>query len=244
MGRCLYRSLLPCSLVLLFFFPLSAQRGKGAGNGTLLTFGPAIGSYRLDSKHAVSPERRLSFTAGFRREIRVDREYRTFIQFGAEYFVHGLGYDSYYFDQDTLQLYDKSFGYQYHLVNQEINVPVQLKILFNRGDNKLYSPYACVAYHLRYMLPATLEVSQFGNKVKKDYPEMKFRNFLFYDKINAFVSAGVGWQRNKISARGSSFFAELNFRYGFSDYYFEKSYAASSVFINATHLTLFLGLKF
>jgi hypothetical protein len=245
MGRCFYRSLLPCLLSLfLFSFALSAQRTKGGGNGTLLTFGPAIGFYKLHSKHAIQPERRLGFTAGFRREFRADREYRTFIQVGAEYFIHGLTYKSYYFDQDTLQLYDKSFAYEYHLVNQEINIPVQLKVLFNRGNNKLHSPYACVAYHLRYILPATLEINQFGNLVKKDFPEMKFRNYLFYDKINAFVSGGVGWQRNKINAQGGSFFAELTFRYGFSDYYFEKNYAASSVFINSTHLTLFLGLKF
>src|SRR3954470_3036184 len=98
MGRCFYRSLQPCSLILILFsFSLSAQHGKGGGSGTLLTFGPAIGFYKLDSKHAVNPERRLSFTAGIRRELRVDREYRTFLQFGAEYFVHGLAYDSYYF---------------------------------------------------------------------------------------------------------------------------------------------------
>jgi hypothetical protein len=231
-------------LLLSFSFLCSAQGGKGKGNGTTVSFGPAIGFYRLDTHHAVNPQRRFGFMAGFRREWRTDREFRTFLQLGADYFVHGLAYSSYYFTQDTLQLYDKSFGYQYELFIHEIDIPVQLKVLFNRGDNKLHSPYACVAYHLRYLLPAHLQITQFGNNIQKDFPEMKFRNYLFNEKINAFVSAGIGWQRNKINNKGASFFADLNFRYGFSDYYFEKNYAPSSVFINSTHLSLQLGLKF
>ena len=237
-----------CFFALLAFLSgsllLRAQYGRGGGNGTTFSFGPAIGFYTLHSKHAVNPKGRMSLVAGFRREVKVDREFRTFVQFGAEYFVHGLSYASYYFTGDTLKLYDKNFAFEYALYVHEINVPIQLKILFNRGDNKLHSPYASVAYHLRYLLPGHLQVKQYGNLVRKDFPALKFRNYLLHDKVYAFVSLALGWQRNKISARGSAFFGELNFRYGFSDYYFERAYSASSVYINSTHLGLSLGLKF
>jgi hypothetical protein len=232
------------SLCLLAPALLQAQRGgRGGGNGTTISLGPVVGFYKLHSKHAVEPTSRMSFAAGVRREFRADREYRSFVQVGAEYFIHGLSYYSYYFSQDTLQLYDNSFGYRYSLYVHEVNVPIQLKVLFNRGDNKLHSPYACVAYQVRYLVQGNLEVDEFGNKVKRDYPVMKFRNFLFHERVNAYVSAGIGFQRNKISDRGAFFFAELTLRYGFSDYYFEAPYAANSVFISATHLSLMLGLK-
>src|SRR5688500_7465290 len=90
-------------------FQSAAQRAKG-GHGTTISLGPVLGFYKLDSRHAVAPARKTSLVAGIRREIRADREYRTFIQFGAEYFIHGLNYSSYFFTQDTLQLYDRSFG--------------------------------------------------------------------------------------------------------------------------------------
>lgn len=233
-------------LLLLFFtgslFTVEAQRAKG-GHGTIISAGPVIGFYRLHTNHAVNPSRKTSVVAGIRREVRVDRSYRTYIQFGAEYMVHGLNYRSYLFDPDTIKLYDKSFPMQYALYVHEVNIPLQLKVLFNRGDNRLFSPYASVAYHLRYLIQGNLEVTDFGNRLKKDFPEMQFRNHLFNKHVNAFLSAGIGWQRNKISDKGAAFFAELNFRYGFSDFYFEKEYSASAVYINATHLCLMLGLK-
>lgn len=229
-------------LPLLLTLAANAQRAKG-GHGTIIGIGPVVGFYKLHTRHAVSPSAKTSFAAGIRREWRADRQFRTFVQLGAEYFVHGVNYGSYYFDQDTLQLYDKTFAYRYALYVHEINVPVQLKVLFNRGDNKIFSPYACVAYHLRYLVQGNLEIDEFGNRIKKDFPEMRFRNHLFSDRVNAFVSAGLGWQRNKISDKGAAFFAELTFRYGFSDYYFSKPYAASAVFVNSTHLVLALGLK-
>lgn len=231
----------PLLISFLIFGNGFAQRG--GGNGTIIGVGPTLGLYRLHTRHAVSPAGRPGLNAGVRREIRADRQYRTFFQFGAEFFLHGLTYNSYLFDPDTFQLYDKSFGYRYTLYVQELHLPLQLKFLFNRGDNKLYSPYACVAYHVRYLLQSSVEVDEYGNRMRKDHPEMKFRTFLLYEKVNAFVSAGMGWQRNKISDKGTAFFAELTFRYGFSDYFFERPFAANSVFISGSHLTLMLGLK-
>ena len=175
----------------------------------------------------------------------MNREYNTYFLIGVDYFFHGLTFKSYYFKPDTLKLYDKSFGYTYSLFIQEINIPFQFKYLFKREDNSLYSPYIAVGYHLRCLLPGTLKVKQNGELVKSDEPDLTFKNPLFWNKLNAFVSASVGWQKNHLtpSAKGS-FFAELNFRYGFSAYSFQTDYSASSLYINGGHLSLLIGLKF
>jgi hypothetical protein len=101
-----------------------------------------------------------------------------------------------------------------------------------------------LGYHLRYLLPGSLKVTQSGNEIKTDDAELKFKNKLFADQLNAFISVSLGWQKNNSATSKNGFFIELNYRYGFSPYYLEKDYAATSLFINASHLALLLGLKF
>lgn len=186
----------------------------------------------------------MSALMGFRKEVRCDREFKSYFLFGVDYFFHGVNFNSYYFKPDSLHLYDKSYAYQYSLFIHEVDLPLQMKYSFTRENNSLFSPYVMVGYHLRYLLPSWMNITQNGTKVKSDDLELRFRNPLFYNKINSFVSLSVGWQKNSINRSRGSFFVEANFRYGFSQYYFEKDYAASSLFINSTHLSLLLGLKF
>jgi hypothetical protein len=223
-------------------FSQSSQ--KKHGNGNRLYFGPVIGLYTINKHHAVQPSQKMSGLLGFKREQRLGNDYRTFLLVGAEYFLHGLNFRSYYFSQDTLQLYDKSFGYNYSLVIHELGLPLQVKYLFRRADNSLFSPYLVAGYQLRYLLPGRVSVSQNGEKIKEGIADMKFKNTFMTERMNAFVNLGIGWQRNGRRSSGGSFFAELNCRYGFSSYYFETAYAARSLYISGIHISLQLGLKF
>lgn len=235
--------------VLLLFISIyncvkASQPGKNYGNGIRLNVGPAIGFYSINTNHAQNPQQRISAIIGFRKEIKVGRDYQTFFLIGVDYFFHGLNFKSYYFKPDSLKLYDKSFGYDYSLLIHELNLPLQFKYLLKRADNNLFSPYITIGYHLRFLLPPSLKISQNGNLIKTDNPDLKFKTPLFYDKLNSFISASLGWQKNSLSNSKGSFFVELNFRYGFSPYFFESNYAASSLYISSTHLSLQLGLKF
>lgn len=231
-------------LLLSPFLLLSQSSKKKAGNGTRVYFGPVIGFYQINTHHAASPSQKMSVTAGFKREQHVGRDYKTFFLFGIEYFFHGLNFKSYYFDPDTFKIYDKSFAYNYSLFVHEINLPLQVKYLFKREDNSLFSPYVIAGYHLRYLFPGVLKISRDGNEVRTDSPELKFKTPLLVNQMNAFVSLGIGWQKNSLSASKGSFFVELNYRYGFSPFYFETDYSASSLYISGSHLNLQLGLKF
>ncbi len=217
---------------------------KKTGNGTRIHFGPLIGFYKINPHHAVSPSPKMSASIGFKREEKVGRDFKTFFLFGVDYVFHGLNFRSYYFDPDTFKIYDKSFSYTYSLFIQELNVPLQAKYLFKREDNSLFSPYVIAGYHLRYLLPGILKVTQDGNEIRKDQPEMKFKTPLISPQMNAFVSLGIGWQKNSLSSSKGSFFVELNYRYGFSALYFQTDYSASSLYINGSHLNLQLGFKF
>jgi hypothetical protein len=220
--------------------PKSGVNGKGFRFG----FGPAVGFYKINTNHAQAPSRRMSALIGFKKEVRCDNQHKVFFLFGADYFFHGVNFKSYYFDQDTLQLYDKSFAYDYSLFMQEIQIPLQAKFSFNRESNNLFSPYVMIGYHLRFLLPANVRVSNEGNQVSKKDENLKFRNKLFVEQMNSCISLTAGWQKNTINNSKSGFFIELNYRYGFSQYYFKTNYAANSLFMNSSHLVLQLGLKF
>jgi hypothetical protein len=217
---------------------------KRSGNGTRLMFGPVLGFYTINLKHARNPGQKMSAVIGIRREIRIDHDFRTFLLVGADYFFHGLNFNSYYFRPDSLQLYNKNFNYTYSLVIHELNFPIQLKFLFRREDNKLHSPYLIAGWHLRWLMASNLRITENGQKVKDDSPPVSFRIPLLDSSLNSFVSLGIGWQKNSLRSSKGSFFIELNGRYGFSDYYIRRSYTASSLFINAVHLTLLIGTKF
>lgn len=234
---------------LFCFFPYTAPAlvppsHNGSSKGVRIGFGPVLGFYTINNRHAQNPIQRVSALAGFKKEKRLGADYRTFFLFGFDYFFHGLTFQSYYFMPDSIKLYDKSFGYRYSLFIHEINVPVQFKYSLRRENNSVFSPYIMIGYHLRYLLPGQLKVSKDGTLVKSDEPGLKFKHPLLSDKMNAYVSATLGWQKNNTASSRRGFYVELNYRYGFSAYYFERDYAPTSMFTNSSHLALLLGLKF
>lgn len=214
------------------------------GSRVRLHLGPALGFYSINPNHAADPKQKFNFLIGVNKEFSVSRDYKSFLLVGVDYFFHGLGFKSYYFPPDTLQLYDKNFEYDYSLQVNELQLPVQFKYLFKPEHNSLFSPYLCVGYHLRYLMPSKLKVSYFGNVKEEDAAELKYKTPLFDERLNAVVSLSLGWQKNSLASSKGSFYVEANVRYNFSPYYFEKEYAASSLYINSTHLILQLGIRF
>ncbi len=235
------------SIALLFLLvcsnPCIAQRNYN-GAGIRFGIGPVLSLYNVNPNHSKNASQKMSALISFRKEIRCDKVYKTYFLFGLDYFFHGVNFRSYYFKPDSLQLYDKTFPYNYALIINEIGLPLQFKYSFKRENNSVFSPYIAIGYHFRYLLPANLTVSQNGNSVKEDVVDMRFRNSFIDKHLSSFVSASFGLQKNSVGGSRSNFFAEFNFRYGFSQYYFEEKYAASSLYINSYHLVLQLGVKF
>ncbi len=222
----------------------SGEPNTHFGSRIRLHLGPALGFYSINPNHAAEPKQKFNFLIGLNKEFSLSRDYKSFLLVGVDYFFHGLGFKSYYFTPDTLKLYDKNFAYDYSLLVNELQLPVQFKYLFKPEHNSLFSPYLCVGYHLRYLLPSNLKVSYYGNVQKEEVADLKFKTPLFDDQINAAVSLSFGWQKNSLASSKGSFYVEANLRYNFSPYYFEKDYAASSLYINSTHLILQLGIRF
>ncbi len=205
---------------------------------------PVVGFYKLNSYHAVNEKARMSFSAFLKREKSMDRSNRAFLSIGLEYLLHGVSYRSYYFSQDTLQLYDGSMGYNYRMNIGELNLPIQAKVTFNSTTNSLFTPYISVGYHLRYIMNTNLKVDQDGVQLKDEFVHLKFRNPILQERFNAFAGINFGVQNHRTRSSSITIFLELSYRYGFSPYYFKTNYSASSVYLNSQHLALNLGIGF
>jgi hypothetical protein len=237
------------ALLYLFLFSTGICKSSGDpnthfGSRIRLHLGPGLGFYTVNPNHAAEPKQKFNFLMGLNKEFSLSRDYKTFFLVGVDYFYHGLGFKSYYFPPDTLQLYDKKFEYDYTLLIHELQLPLQFKYLFRPEHNSMFSPYVCVAYHLRYLLPSSLKVAYYGNLKEQEQADLKFKTPLFSEQLNAAVSLSAGWQKNSLASSKGSFYVEANLRYNFSPYYFEKDYAASSLFINSLHLIFQLGIRF
>lgn len=219
------------------------------GNGTrdsYLRFGiaPVVGFYSLQTKHGIAPKSRMSFSAFIKKEWSIDHSNQTFFSVGLEYFLHGVNYRSYYFDQDTLQLYDQSFEYTYRLYVNEVNLPLQVKYAFNSTTNSLFTPYISIGYHLRYLASSSLKIEKDGALIKSDHVDMKFKNPFITNKVNSFAGLNLGFQNHRTRSNSITIFVELSYRYGFSPFYFKENYSANSLFIHSSHLSLNIGVGF
>lgn len=240
-----HRWILPLAITLLVVLYAGAQTGNGkrVRNAWRYNIGTSLNNYTLNDKHGVNPKQRLNLTVGVRREQRVTRDSKSFLLFGAEYLLHGLNYNSYYFPPDSVPIYDRKYPYLYTLTLQELHLPFEFKYLLRRMDNSPYSPYFAVGYHFRYLMPAFVKVSKPGTESIYDTPNMQFRTSLINPKINASLCLALGWQLHRLGGSHRSFFIEFNFQYGFSDYYFNSAYSASSMYINCIQSTLNIGAR-
>jgi len=244
MGKGIYKFVLCLILFCNYSGIASTVPNSHFGNRIRLHLGPALGFYTINPNHADQARQKFSFLMGLNKEFRLGGDYKTFVLIGFDYFYHGLGFRSYYFPPDTIQIYDKNFDHDYVLKMHEIQLPFQFKYLFKPEHNSLFSPYIAIGYHLRYFLPASLNVSYFGNTKANNQTDLKFKTPLLIDQLNAAVSLSVGWQKNSLASSKQSFYVELNYRYNFSPYIFNESFAANSLYMNSTHLILQLGIRF
>lgn len=210
---------------------------------TRIALAPIISFYKINKNHATTPSQKMSGFISVKEELRLNQSHTMFLSLGVEYMVHGMNFNSYYFRPDTIRLYNGEMNYSYSLYIHELDFPLQLRISFNRENNSQYSPYMAMAYHFRTLLQGDLKVKQDGNVIEKKTEEITFKNPLFNEKSNPFVSLTVGIQKNNPDKNKMGFFAELGFRYGFSPYLLKDDFTASSLYITGHHLNLSLGIR-
>lgn len=224
-----------------YSFPLKRKQKNIVNRFGLGAF---YGFYKLNTNHAINPSPRAAVLFNYKTEFYLDFKKQTSFILGLEYFYHGLSFNSYYFEPDSIKLYDKSFSYRYSLSMHEVSLPLMFKYSFLSDKDALFSPYFSFGYNLRYLLLANNLVTLNGNTLIKENIKLSFKNPLFINSLNSGLQFCLGFQKNNHETSNSGFFVELMCRTNFSPYSFQTNYSASSLYFNNVHVGLMLGLKF
>lgn len=210
---------------------------------TRIGISPMLGIYKSNKNHATKAKPKMAYNFSIKEEIRLDRNNRNFLLVGAEYMFHGVNFNSYYFFADSLKLYTpERLKYKYSLTIHELDFPILLKHSFQKETNSLLSSYIFAGYNYRWLLEGRLKVSESGNDLIDKYELLKFKNPAFNPANNSFFTLGAGFQKNT-PLMHNAVYAELQFKYALSPFYFNESFAPSSMYINGHFLLLTIGFK-
>ena len=111
---------------IVFPFYINAQTTtKARSVRTRIMIAPVISFYKINKNHASGVAQRMSGIISMKEEFRLNSSHTMFLSIGAEYFIHGLKFSSYYFKPDSLQLYDGEMKYAYNLYMHELDIPIQ-----------------------------------------------------------------------------------------------------------------------
>ena len=103
---------------------------------TRMGFSPVLGLYKSNLHHTSGTKPKMAFNFSLKEEIRLDRHNQNFLLLGVEYMFHGVNFNSYYFHEDSLQLYTPDrLKYKYSITVHELNFPIQIKHSFQNETN-------------------------------------------------------------------------------------------------------------
>ncbi len=219
------------------------NRRKNPYVKTRIGFSPVVGLYKANKSHTSSTKPKMSFNISLKEEIRLDRHNLNFLMVGAEYMLHGVSFNSYYFYSDSLQLYTpERMRYKYNLTIHELDFPIQLKHSFQKETNTIFSSYIFAGYCYRWIFEGHLKVDEDGNELVNKYEAYKFKSPAFNPVNSSFFNFGAGFQKNT-PLRHNAVYAELQLRFGLSPFYFNESFAPSSMYTSSHFILLTVGVK-
>ena len=210
---------------------------------TRISVSPVLGFYFSNPNHTTSAHQKMAFCISLKEEIRLTKQNRDYLLIGAEYMFHGVGFKSYYFYPDSIQLYTPDRErFTYDLTIHEIDFPIQLKHSFQKETNTIFSSYIFGGYCYRWLVASQLKVSENGNELINKAETLTFKSPAFNPTNSSFLNVGFGVQKNTL-LRHNAIFAELQFKYALSPMQFFESFAPSSMYINGHFIYITVGFK-
>ena len=209
---------------------------------TRISFSPAIGLYKTNKNHTSGTRPKMAFCFSVKEEIRLNKSNTSFLMIGAEYMMHGLSFNSYYFYEDSIKFYNGKMSARYDLRLHELDFPIQLKYSFAKETNAIFSSYVFAGYCYRWLIANNLKVVKDGETMVDRQELLKFKSPAFNTMNSSCLNAGVGIQKNTALTH-NAVFAELQFRYALSPFYFNESFAPTSMYMNGHFILLTVGIK-
>lgn len=199
--------------------------------------------YYYNTYHARNAISGISFLSGFHQEFSLDGiKNKNFMSIGAEYLYQSFSFQSYYFTQDTLRIYDNKMEYTYRVQLNELCVPLLYKHNFSRENNDMQGIYFSAGYVYRILLPSVLVVSKDGQSIDNANFRPEFKIPVLSNYGNSYVHFSVGFQKNNPQGK-SRMYVEIFGRYGFSPFYVKTSFSANNLYFGNYFIGFGVGMK-
>ena len=206
--------------------------------------GPGLSIYSINTKHADNLKSKPTFNAGIKCLLTLNKS--TYFFTSLQIITHGNSFNSYYFADSTLKLYDKNYNYNYNSKFTDFSVNAGLRYKFTENHqtkSKIYGELACI---LKQRIGGLLDLSSisYGNSVYYDTPGNNFSIGKNSNK-NAFgVLLASGFDKN-FRDKKSAWFVEINFQYCINRFDFiKKEEFPKDLFQNERFLLLNTGIRF
>ncbi len=248
-------------IVLCVFSALyvNAQRVdyKAARVKHTLSIAPVVSMYKNHPQHTTATKAKPGFNAAYKAEIRLERH--SSILVGLEYFSQGFTFKGYYVKPGYTYLFDKTYAYTHEVRVQEIHLPIGFKKAFNSEKDNFYTPYFYGGGGLRYMLSSyyfinndSTETVVYDGKGNMEYEYQVFTRMAnklfdgkgtsFTKKLNSYIFAGIGIQRN-LRESGKAIFFDISYKYGISRMHYTGYNNSNDLNIKDSHLLFTIGIK-
>ena len=206
---------------MLSVYPAFSQDRKEKFFHAAIYAGPGLSMYSINIKHADNLKSKPTFNAGIKFLFLLNKS--TYVFSSLQILAHGNSFNSYYFQDSTLRLYDKNYNYNYASKFTDALFHAGLRYKFTENHqikSKIYGELGCI---IKQRIGGLLDVSSisYGNSVYYDTPGNLF-NTRILSKKNAFgVLLATGYDKN-FRDKKSAWFIELNFQYYINRFDFIK----------------------
>lgn len=236
------------SLILLFVEPEFVKGSviylpKNPIRFSKITAGILLQQYYYNHFHSGNLSAGVSYMIGFHQEFAVDGiKQKNFLSFGAEYLHQSFSFQSYYFRQDSMRVYNGIMNYRYYVSINEFCVPFLYKHNFSRENNDVQGVFYSVGYVYRILMPGKLSVHKEGMQQDAEDIRPRFKIPVWSIYGNSYVQASVGFQKNNPMGK-MKMYAEVFGRYGFSPILIYTSFTASNLYFGNYFVGLSVGIK-
>ncbi|MFL5762485.1 MAG: hypothetical protein ACJ77K_01005 [Bacteroidia bacterium] len=183
----------------------------------------------------------FGYTASYKAEIFIRGKAN--IMIGVDYMNEGCTFHGYYKKPGFTYLFDETYPYTHEFRIQEADLPLSIKLAFNKEKERPCSPYMIGGIGARYILDSytTIINDSTGVTVYDAKDNIDFEN-THTKGLSAFYQLGFGLQYNYRN-NAHAMFIEFNYKYGLSRLHYDGDNGSNDLNIKDGHLSIVVGIR-
>lgn len=223
---------------------MKAQQKKDPFYQTSIQLGPVLSIYGHNNKHTSGMKAGMAFTASVKGNFRINQT-ATF-NTGITYLTHSNTFNSYYFPDSTLRLYNEEFNYTYESRFHDIIIPLSLKIKLGVNKQKASCFYSEVGWGYRKRVSSFLNVNSqlYGFSAYEGSAGNEFTARYVSKKSSGTLLLSLGFDKNFREKR-AGYFVALNYTKSTNRFHYKgDSGFPNDLYLQENFVSLTAGFRF